>query len=98
MRSLPVEGQFVPEVARRAADGGARVGPARVLLGADVAGDAALDLSAGAIGTATERSPPLTLAAKGHEEPCERDEEADDERPRPEHQRAATRRRIVKAR
>ena len=74
------------------------MGAARVLLGADVAGDAALDLSAGAIGAAAERGHPLPLAAEGDEEPGEREEEADDERPRPEHQRAATRRRIVKAR
>ena len=98
VRAVLVEGELVPEVARRAADGGARVGAARVLLGADVAGDAALDLPAGAIGAAAERGRPLPLAAEGHEQPRERDEEADDERPRPEHQRAATRRRIVKAR
>jgi hypothetical protein len=98
MRTLLVEGELVTEVARRAADGGARVGPARVLLRSDVAGDAALDLAAGAIGSAAERGCPLPLAAEGDEKPGEGDEEADDERPRPEHQRAATRRRIVKAR
>ena len=98
MRTLLVEGQLVAEVARRAADGGARVGAARVLLGPHVTRDAALDLPASAAGPAAEPRLPLPFAAEGGEEAGEGEEDESDERPRPEHQRAARRSRTVNAR